>query len=595
MKHPRPGLMTLIRQFTPYFKGLESKLVFVFIVMALIAALPVLTALLPKLITSLLHTDQVDFVGYSLEGYRWLHLVLLGFVILNLVFFFLQIRQSKLMQTLGESFTNRIRLDVFERLGKMRGNQAVSISIGDMTQHVSNDVMTLRQLFTMDLAKLIIGLGQLVFSVIALIWLDWLFFLIAAVLFLPISRLIAWLNSKLNGFAMQHRQEQGKVMTTFIEGVTGNRDLLSGGRYEKVRDQLKTSLDKSAELSANLSIWGSLAGLLPSLFFTLLLMGYYYVSTGETVAQSADAMILVGEMLSFAMLINNIRMPVQEVSSFITRLSVSTPSIMKLVNYLNMPVVEEHAKPVNLNTYDIEFKDIAFGFNPEAPPIIRDLNMQVAQGQFIGIAGESGSGKSTLFNMLLRVFEPRAGQIFIGGHPIQTIPLEQLRTVVSYIPQHPFIFDGTIRENLLVGVPGGEVAPDILEEVLNKSHLNGLIEKRKKDGGLDAPVGASGNSLSGGEKQRMALARAMLAKPQILVCDEYTANVDSRTAAMIHHALRHDFEGCTRIVISHQLAALRGVDKIYVLEQGRVDNSGDMETLVEQNETFRMIWEAQHL
>ncbi|HLX64178.1 MAG TPA: ABC transporter ATP-binding protein [Planctomycetota bacterium] len=228
-------------------------------------------------------------------------------------------------------------------------------------------------------------------------------------------------------------------------------------------------------------------------------------------------------------------------------------------------------------------------------PVLDNVTFRIRPGTFAAIVGQSGSGKTTLFYLLLRLLEPIAGDILLGGLSLGEIPLKLLRDYVGFIPQAPFIFSGTIRQNLLMGANDGEISDERIQYAVEMAKLGALISKRRKDGGLDAPVGAGGASLSAGERQRIALARVFLRNPGIVVCDEYTANIDIATAKLIHSALKNEFAGKTRIVITHQLYTVRGADCIFVLDEGRIVDQGRHDDLLNKEGLYREMWDVQRL
>ncbi len=228
-------------------------------------------------------------------------------------------------------------------------------------------------------------------------------------------------------------------------------------------------------------------------------------------------------------------------------------------------------------------------------PVLNHVSFRIAPGTFAAIVGQSGSGKTTLFHMLLRLLEPHDGDILLGGLPLGAIPLKALRNFIGFIPQSPFIFSGSIRENLLMGASESDVPCARIEHAVEMSKLGDLIVKRRKAGGLDAPVGAGGASLSAGERQRIALARVFLRDPGIIVCDEYTANIDNATARLIQGALKSEFSGKTRIVITHQLYTVRGADCIYVLDDGQIVDHGTHDSLMNKEGLYREMWEVQRV
>jgi ABC-type multidrug transport system fused ATPase/permease subunit len=243
----------------------------------------------------------------------------------------------------------------------------------------------------------------------------------------------------------------------------------------------------------------------------------------------------------------------------------------------------------------VQVEDLNFAYSAGGPQIIRDASFEIEDGSFTAIVGQTGSGKTTLFYLLLRLLEPQGGTIKIGGVPLSKVRLADLRDFLGFIPQAPFIFDATIRDNLCMGVPE-EYTDEEVEKAIKLAQLEELVEKRTSTGGSEAPVGPGGSTLSGGERQRIALGRIFLRKPEIIVCDEYTANIDNATARLIQKSLAEVFAGKTRIVITHQLYTVRDADRIIVLDRGCVVGAGTHEELLAQEHgLYREMWEVQRL
>jgi len=234
-------------------------------------------------------------------------------------------------------------------------------------------------------------------------------------------------------------------------------------------------------------------------------------------------------------------------------------------------------------------------YGDPATRVLNSVSFKVPCGSYTAIGGHTGSGKTTLFHKLLRLLEPTRGNVRLGGVSINDLPLAQLREIVGFIPQSPFIFDTTIGHNLIMGSDPDSVSEARLGEAVSLAQLEDLIARRQRIGGLKAPVGPGGASLSGGERQRVALGRIFLREPQIIICDEYTANVDNATARLIQDSLARRFAGTTRIVITHQLYSVRDADNILVLSGGQIADSCTHDALKARPGLYRDMWEVQRL
>lgn len=223
----------------------------------------------------------------------------------------------------------------------------------------------------------------------------------------------------------------------------------------------------------------------------------------------------------------------------------------------------------------IEYQDVDFGYENDRPAV-HDINLIVEPGQTVALVGPTGSGKSTLVNLLLRFYELEQGQIFLDGHPIQELSKRCLRGLVGYVTQESFLFNGTIRENLLLG--NSSASKRELEFAVDAANAAAFIDRLPA--GLETKAGERGVKLSVGEKQRIAIARALLKDPPILVLDEATASVDTETERQIQEALNHLLAGRTSFVVAHRLSTIRHADQIVVLERGRIVERGRHEELL---------------
>lgn len=249
---------------------------------------------------------------------------------------------------------------------------------------------------------------------------------------------------------------------------------------------------------------------------------------------------------------------------------------------------KDDAAPLVIAQSRIEFKDVCFHYTPERP-ILHKVSFTIEPGQKLAVVGESGAGKSTLVKLLFRFYEPTSGQILIDGQDITTVTQSSLRQAIGIVPQDTVLFNDTLIENIRYGRPGA--SDDDVERVIKMAHLDHFIKSLPKGG--ETQVGERGLKLSGGEKQRVAIARTLLKSPPILVFDEATSSLDSQSERAILQALKAIAVGHTSLVIAHRLSTIIDADTIVVMQKGQVKEQGSHSELLAQNQLYAALWKAQ--
>jgi ABC-type multidrug transport system fused ATPase/permease subunit len=304
----------------------------------------------------------------------------------------------------------------------------------------------------------------------------------------------------------------------------------------------------------------------------ILSYGGYQVVTGA---------LTIGGFVAFYSYLGRLFDPMNaavEIYARLNRLSTSIRRIMEISEV--SPTVPEHLHPVCLPTKlrgAVELKGVSFRYR-SGPPILRRLDLTIREGEKVALVGASGSGKSTIAKLIARLYDVEQGTIWIDGTDVRQIKLESLRTTICYVPQDAILFDRSFKENLLLGNP--RATADELQEAIRIAHLSDVLTALQD--GWNSALGPRGSKLSGGEKQRLAVARAILQKPQLILLDESTSAVDVPTERLIFQNLRQYFNCHTMLFISHRVSALEWVDRIVVLDQGVIQEQGTHEQLMRQ-------------
>ena len=304
--------------------------------------------------------------------------------------------------------------------------------------------------------------------------------------------------------------------------------------------------------------------------------------------------ITVGDFGSFIMFLNNLMWPMAAIGRIINVLTRGSAAMQRLETVL-------HAKP---DIYDwpgasdegpvegrIEARNLTFAYPGREEPVLENVSFTLEKGQTLGVVGRTGTGKTTLVNLLMRVFEPAEGQLFIGGREIHQIPLQQLRETMGYVPQDNFLFSDTISENIRFG--DRSKTQEEIEQAAKAACVHDNIVDFAE--GYNTMVGERGVSLSGGQKQRIAIARALILEPEILILDDSVSAVDTDTEEKILNHLRETRKGKTNIIIAHRISTLQDADKIIVIDEGKIAEMGSHEQLVAQGGIYADMYNRQLL
>ena len=413
---------------------------------------------------------------------------------------------------------------------------------------------------------------------ISLIFVTWVLFHVAAVSFFTRKRMKYDILD-----AEQDSKISGRIADVFsnilaVKFFSARRsEIASFGKYTqegRIRGRKAEFFGAKIDLMQGVIIF-SIQSTLLYIMITLWLKDQ--ISTG-TVVLIQTYMVIVFEQL-------------WDFSNSLARFMKSASDMKETIDIFEItPDILDPQKPERLKIKDgrILLKDISFKYSMGGK-VFNNLNLLIAPGERIGLVGPSGAGKSTITKLLLRFNEITAGAITIDGQDIRNITQDDLRSVISYVPQEPILFHRPIRENIAYGKP--EAAMDEIVEVAKKAHAHDFISKLPK--GYDTLVGERGVKLSGGERQRVAIARAMLKNAPILMLDEATSSLDSVSESYIQEALGELMKGKTTIVIAHRLSTIQKMDRIIVLDKGEVVEEGTHQSLLDKKGLYADLWEHQ--
>jgi ATP-binding cassette subfamily B protein/subfamily B ATP-binding cassette protein MsbA len=492
-------------------------------------------------------------------------------------------------------FNNRLEQSVIYDLRKSVYDKLQSLSVryfdqratGELASRVTSDTNNLERIFIDGVESLLMAGLTLIGITVILFTMHWKLALLA---FIPIPFLIfgaSRFTRRIHGLYRIIRRESGQLNAVLQDQLSGVREVLAFNReaHASARFDAHNRAYAKEQLRAA-RVWSVYS---PTMVFlgsvgTLLILWF---GAREVVA---GAMTL-GELVAFLSYLALFYVPINQIHSVNHMLQHALASGERVFEVLDAkPDVIDRpgAAALARASGQIRFEAVSFGYRPDVP-VLQNLEFTAEPGETIALVGPSGAGKSTVIKLLLRYYDVGSGRILLDGRDIRDVTLASLRDQIGIVPQDPFLFNGTVRENLLFGRLDATRAE--VEAAAAAAHAHEFIAAMPE--GYDTVIGERGVKLSGGQKQRVAIARALLKDPPIIIFDEATSNVDSETEAKIHDALERLIAGRTTLIIAHRLSTLRAVDRLIVLDHGRLVETGRHDDLLARGGLYAALYEAQ--
>ena len=370
-------------------------------------------------------------------------------------------------------------------------------------------------------------------------------------------------------------------------------EMLSGQKLVKLFGHEKASEEKLEEINQRLYVWGYKAQIYPAFTnpLTRFVNGLVYAAVGVAGALAAlRGVLTIGQLSCFLSYANQYTKPFNEVTGIMAQLQTAMAAARRLMALIDEPVEEETSPLQHLpqgNT-PIAFEDVSFHYLPDRP-LIEHFHLEVQPGQRIAIVGPTGCGKTTLINLLMRFYDVVDGAITLGGVDIRTVSRDELRSRFGMVLQETWLTQATVAENIGYGKPGAT-----REEIIaaaKAAHADSFI--RRLPQGYDTVISENGGNLSQGQKQLLCIARVMLMDPPMLILDEATSNIDTMTELRVQKAFAAMVKGRTSFVVAHRLSTIKEADRILVMNQGHVVETGTHETLLAQNGFYAKLYRSQ--
>jgi ATP-binding cassette subfamily B protein len=554
------------------------------LLLAVVSLIEVGTALIPPMLTR----QIVDGVLVPKEGntdsmserLTLLGLLVLAMVGIRVLNWGLEWAHGWTVSWLGARMTADIRNRLYQQLELLSLQFYDRRQVGAVMSRVTRDAGRLQEFLVEGLPYLIINALMLIGILGILFRMHWL---LALLILVPVPFMMGWgviFWKRMRLYFNKWDQAWSDIMATVNETLSGIRVVKAfaqevreiaafGIRNKKIRQlAIRTEI--------NWEIFFATTTLLTS--FGILIVWFF---GGQEVIRDA---LTIGTLLAFYAYMWMLYEPIEwfgQVNNWMTRAFTGAERIFEVIDTPAEAYKDPDARPISNIRGEISFKNVTFGYD-KSKPVLHEINLNVTPGEMVGLVGRSGVGKTTTVNLICRFYDVDQGIIEVDGVPIQKIRLEDLRSQIGIVPQEPFLFSGTVAENISYGKPGASFE-EIMEAAIAANAHNFIVGKSD---GYDTQVGERGGELSGGEKQRVAIARAILHDPKILILDEATSSVDVETEKQIQEAIARLTQGRTTFAIAHRLSTLRNADRLVILEGGRIVEIGTHNELMEKKGIF---------
>ena len=574
----------LLIRILKYLKPYWLQLIIVFAIIILSSVL----GLLPSLITARIIDEAILGKDFALL-LRLGILAIITLAVSNIV----GVLESYINSWVSQRIVYDMKNEMFQHLQKMPHSFFTSEKQGDIITRMNSDISGVATVISSILTNIISNVCTVITTIVALFNIDAKLSLIG-ILVIPLLVLPTKSAGKNRWQLLSKSREKMDELNDVINeslSVSGSLLIKLFTQEETINKKFDAINKEVVALSVKESRAGSWFRVVMGIFTNLgpLLI---YLAGGYLIIKMNDTAITVGTITATVNMINRLYRPVESLLNVSVDLTRSMALFTRIFSYLDMDPQVKNKKIVLKPSFDkkteIEYENVEFYYSPEVP-LIKNLSFFVPSGKMYAIVGPSGSGKSTVVNLLPRLYDVKDGAVKINGFDVRDIELGYLRSNIGMVTQEAYMFNGTIKENLLFAK--ADATMEEIENACKIANIHNFITKQPQ--GYDTPVGNRGLKLSGGEKQRLSIARVILKDPRILILDEATSALDSISESSIQNALDVLMKGRTSIVIAHRLSTILQADKILVISGGKIVEQGEHEELIAMNGVYKQLYETQ--
>jgi len=484
----------------------------------------------------------------------------------------------------------KLRDDVFSSIIEMQLDYFNKNRVGNLMNYVYNDVENVNSSISSTFVNFLQNPFSILVFLAILLALSWKLTLFSAITSLSILVIIRIIGKNIKGLALSFQTKMGDMNSVLQEKFNGIKVIKSTAFEEVELHKFKTFTKDFRKIGIRIA---QLKNMISPLNETLLIAAIAMVLWFGGL-QVFHGVMTANELLVFAFTLYSTMGPIKQLGEANTSLQIGLISVERLFEVLDTkPDIVNGNRGIKTFSGTIRFEDVCFKYNkeqPDAPNVLDHVSFEIKKGEMVALIGQSGSGKSTAVDLLMRFYDVDSGRITIDGIDIREFDYKQLRKMIGVVSQEVILFNDTIEQNIAYGVHE-EIDHDRIVKAAKLANAHQFIMDKSDQ--YNTIIGDRGVQLSGGQRQRIAIARAMVKNPELLIFDEATSALDNESEKVVQQAIDHAMEDRTALVVAHRLSTIKNADKIIVMERGKVVESGDHASLLQQDGVYKMLYDIQ--
>lgn len=531
-----------------------------------------------------LQSNAIDIIAGSESGILFYTVILM--LTAYLLYSLSQLLQGLLSARLSQRIVGRMREELFGKIVDLPVSYLDTHSHGDVMSRMTNDIENISTTISQSLPSLFSGALTIIGTVAVMVWYCWQLALLSLLTVLLTMLATKILSKKVRRYSRRRQMLLGELNGTVEEMVSGYRTVVAYNHQDITITDFCQTADELTKAGIRTDIFSGIMGPIMNCignigFVIIAAFGGYFSVTG---------LISVGVISAFIVYAKQFSRPINEIAQIYGQLQTAVAGAERVFTVLDEKnEIQSGDELKESNSASITFENVQFSYKPEKP-VIRDFTLTVPAGRKVALVGATGSGKTTIVNLLMRFYDINGGKICINRQDIHDIARSSLRKNIAIVLQDTVLFSDTVRENLKYG---NENATDVqLDRAAEMSRCSEIIQGLPE--GYDTILTGAGENISQGQRQLFAIARAFVADPEILILDEATSNVDTRTEKLIQDAMQQIMRDRTSIIIAHRLSTIRDSDLIVVMDHGRIVESGTHDALLEKKGKYYDLYMTQY-